>query len=274
MANPDFLGGTTPEGDHVHTGTQVKALGDSTAYPATESGVKAVVTQAANDQMNQAGFNLSGLFGSIINSIGMALQGILQGGIFNSVDQASLNIRDGQEDLANDLTLLSPLVDFGSAAMPAGQPFVGTGTLPFTRQIGIARNVEVRGGSGGGLTLKDKGLWNLSLHAVGSWVFAGGTYKVQVALTVYRPDGVLYSRQISMHTIEETSNGGEQTHSISSSVVVPAADYFVLAEVLHNASARRFLGGPQWSRLTAQHISRETTGNWGTGSEASDAEES
>lgn len=219
---------------------------------------------------------IGGLFGGVIDKIGQALMGITQGGMFSTIDEATLRITDGQEALNDRTDLLSPLLDYGSVTMPSGQPFSGTGVLPFTRQVGPMRNVTVRTAGGGGLTFGDKGLWDIRLQATGSWVVTTGTTQVQVALIVYTPEGNWYSEQRTMFAISSgdlIKNSGEQTHVIVSSVVVPAAGYYVRGRVTLNAGTRKFLGGPMWSRLTAQHISREVDGNWDDGGETSDPTE-
>lgn len=220
--------------------------------------------------------NVGNIFGGVIEKIGQALMGITQGGMFSTIDDASTRIIDGQEALNDRTDLLSPLLDYGSVTMPSGQPFTGTGVLPFTRQVGPMRNVSVRTAGGGGLTFGDKGLWDIRLQATGSWVITGGTTQVQVSLIVYTPNGDWYSEQRTMFAISSgdlIKNSGEQTHVIVSSVVVPEAGYYVRARVALNSSTRKFLGGPMWSRLTAQHISREVEGNWDDGGESSDPTE-
>ena len=113
----------------------------------TEESAKALMRAPIDAAWEGAKLSLGG----ILNAIGLALQGILQGGLFSSIDQASLYLTDGQEALADEIELLSPLLDYGSVCMPAGQPHQGQGMLPFSRQIGPMRGVEIvhaQGGSG------------------------------------------------------------------------------------------------------------------------------
>lgn len=212
--------------------------------------------------------------GGVIGGIGRALQGITQGGAFSEVDEASKQIIDGQEALNDQTELLSPLMDYGSASMAAGEPASGTGFLPFRRQIGPMRNVSIHEGNSSGawgLRLHDRGLWDLRLHATASWT---ATFPVLgISLNVYTPSGALYSTQKSQMNPglgALTVRSETTTMNIISSVVIPEPDYYVLAYVDRAAPLRGWLGGPAWSRLTAQHISREVDGNWYTGSENSD----
>lgn len=170
-------------------------------------------------------------------------------------------VRDGQEALNNQADLLDPLLDYGSCSMPSGEPASGTGFLPFNRQIGPSRNVTFENN---GMTLESKGLWDLRLHATASWIKLLSS-QLEVRLNVYHPDGSVYSRQIGRALSSES-----HTLTIVSSVVVPEPGYYVKAYVQTAAGTRSWLGGPAWSRMTAQHISYETEGNFFTGSETSD----
>ena len=86
---------------------------------------------------------------------------------------------------------------------------------------------------------------------------------VRIELRVYSPDGGLYS-------VQSAASDGEPllTQTIVSSVVVPDSGYRVRVYVTRMYSGRGILGGPKWSRLTVQHISRDVSG--GTGGENSD----
>lgn len=221
------------------------------------------------------GDGLASGFSGIVNGIGNSLRGVSQGGIFSSIDEASQHIRDGQEDLESRADLLSPLLDYGSVSMPSGQPKSGTGFLPFNRQIGPMRGVEVRWGPGQhdhGLRFLDKGLWDIRMQCTASWLLAANGL-VEVELNVYTPHGTLFSQQKSIFNSQRegiASGSSEQTHVINSSVVIPEPGYFVLVWVKRCAAQRGWLGGPAWSRLTAQHISRQVDGNWDDGSGNSD----
>lgn len=219
---------------------------------------------------------LGELLQNVADGIGKSLMGILQGGVFASVDQASLYLTDGQEALEDEIELLSPLLDYGSVCMPAGQPHQGQGMLPFSRQIGPMRGVEIVHAQGGsGLRFLDKGLWEINLHVTASWVaVADGLIEIQA--NVYPPGGGgVYSTQSSILNpmrLEAIAVAftSEQTHTISMTVVVPEPGYYVLARAARCAITRNFLGGPAWSRMTVQHLSREVDGPWWSGSEPSD----
>lgn len=209
--------------------------------------------------------------GGVVDGIANSFRGIAQGGIFSGLDHAAETIRDGQERLNDRTDLLSPLLDYGSVCMPAGLRITGTGPLPYRQQIGPMRGVSVRyaGTSpGAGLSLDDVGLWDIRLQVTASWVRIL-TSKFEVALNVYAPNGgTPFSQQKAIFMSEH-----EQTVTIVSSVVVDRPGYYAIPWVLTNASTRQVLGGPGWSRLTAQHISHEVDGSWADGSENSDIPE-
>lgn len=237
---------------------------------------------------------------NIIGGIGQALtQGISGaantiGGwvsdFFNSGRKAmygTTEITDGQLNLADRADLLDPLLNYGSAFCPAPQDgaSIGTGTmrLPFTEIIGYSRNVSIA--EGGGLVLGEKGTWDLSLSVNTGFVrFNAGaidtTYRngLRIELSVYRPDGTLYSREskwvpseegitalavVTIHEIRPTNV------TIVSSVQVPGEGYIVRAEVADSEPRRPILGGPRWSRMRAQNISSEWLPDRGTGGENS-----
>lgn len=225
------------------------------------------------------GDGLASGFSGIVNGIGNSLRGVSQGGIFSSIDEASQHIRDGQEDLESRADLLSPLLDYGSVSMPSGQPTSGTGFLPFSRQIGPIRGIELFKGSSTndhGIKFLEKGLWDIRMQCTASWLIAADGL-VEVSLNVYPPQGgTPFSTQKSIFYSSRSGiadGASEQTHVINSSVVVPAPGYFVLVFVNRCAPQRGWLGGPAWSRLTAQHISREVDGSWDDGSGNSDVPE-
>lgn len=194
----------------------------------------------------------AGVFNGIVSGITNALSGL---------GDDMQWVKDGQEALNGRTDLLDPLLDYGSCSMPSGEPFTGTGFLPFNRQIGPSRNVTFQNGS---MVLGAKGLWDLRLHATASWIKLL-TSQLEVRLNVYSPDGSVFSRQIA-----RARNDESHTITIVSSIVVPEPGYFVRAFVQTAAPTRNWLGGPAWSRMTVQHISYETEGNFFTGSETSD----
>lgn len=229
--------------------------------------------------MHDVGAGIGEVISNTIQGIGSALAGVFTpGGLFGPVGEAAESLRDGQEELNDRTDLLSPLLDYGSVSMPAGQPSRGIGFLPFSRQIGPARGVSVKRGNSNnawGLEFQDKGLWDVRLHCTASWII-GATGLAEVHLNIYRPNGDFYSQQRSVLVGMRyglADGDGEQTHTINSSVVIPEAGYYALVYVQRCAPLRHWLGGPAWSRLTAQHITREVDGNWDTGAGGSDNNE-
>lgn len=201
-------------------------------------------------------------FRGIVSGITDALNGVFStGSIFAGIGKYAKQVRDGQEDLNSRTDLLGVLMDYGSAY--SSTSFTGTGLVPFESQIGPMRNVSLV--SGGGLRFGDKGLWDIRVHLTMSWV-AVLSNKVQVSVVVYNPQGAEFSRQTS-----QDANSGNHTHTIVMSVVVPEEGYFVRVHVENNASTREVPRGPRWSRIVAQHISREVEGRWNRGSESSDS---
>lgn len=239
-------------------------------------------------------------FTNIIGGIGQALiQGIT--GVANTIGgwvsdfftagrkamYGTTEITDGQLNLADRADLVDTLLNYGSAFCPAPRDgaAIGKGTmrLPFTEMIGYSRNVSIA--EGGGLVLEKKGTWDLSLSVNTGFVrFNSGvldaTYRngLRIELSVYRPNGTLYSREskwvpsedrvsaIAVATVHEMR---PTNVTIVSSVQVPGEGYIVRAEVADSESRRPILGGPRWSRMRAQNISSEWLPDRGTGGEES-----
>lgn len=241
----------------------------SKTTPATPGG-SGILDRVENEARGLGDGLASGL-GGIVDGIGNSLRGIAQGGIFSGLDHAAETIRDNQETLNTRTDLLSPLLDYGSVYMPAGLRITGTGPLPYRQQIGPMRGVSIRYANtspGAGLSLDDVGLWDIRLQVTASWVRVL-TSKFEVALNVYGPrGGSVFSQQKAIFMSEH-----EQTVTIVSSVVIDEPGYYAIPWVRTNASTRQVLGGPGWSRLTAQHITRDVDGSWGDGSENSDEPE-
>lgn len=239
-------------------------------------------------------------FADIIGGIGQALlQGIT--GVANTIGgwvsdfftagrkamYGTTEITDGQLNLADRADLVDTLLNYGSAFCPAPQDgaAIGTGTmrLPFTEMIGYSRNVSIA--EGGGLVLGKKGTWDLSLSVNTGFVrFNSGVFDtiyrngLRIELSVYRPDGALYSRESKWVPSEEgvsalavaTIREMRPTNvTIVSSVQVPGEGYIVRAEVADSEPLRPILGGPRWSRMRAQNISSEWLPDRGTGGESS-----
>ena len=169
------------------------------------------------------------------------------------------------EKNVKDVNLLSPLLDYGSCYVNPNNRVHGTGWAVFSEQIGPMRGCEMITDSQGGIRLLDKGLWDIRLHLSADAFFQlpTQTMNVRIELRVYSPDGGLYS-------VQAAASDGEPllTQTIVSSVVVPDSGYRVRVYVTRMFSGRGILGGPKWSRLTVQHISRDVSG--GTGGESSD----
>ena len=168
------------------------------------------------------------------------------------------------EQNVKDVNLLSPLLDYGSCYVNPNNRVHGTGWAVFSERIGPMRGCEMITDTQGGIRLLDKGLWDIRLHISADTFFAlpGQTRYFITELRVYSPAGDLYSTQAAATTNENTD-----TQTIVSSVVVPDSGYRVRVYVTQMFSGRGILGGPKWSRLTVQHISRDVSG--GTGGENS-----
>lgn len=170
-------------------------------------------------------------------------------------------IRDGQLDLMDRADLLSPLLDYGSTYLARRQ--TGNGVLDLSSQIGPMRGCRV---SGSGIQLLDKGLWDIRFHQIVSYDLNIFSQAVEYTLQVITPSGEVFSQQSTF-----VEDQGANTHVIVSSVVVPEPGYRVQVRVSRTSGAREHLRGPKNSRLVVQHISRETHGQWGSGSEDSDS---
>lgn len=251
------------------------AIDPSNTVPADTATVKSLVSvteESARQSMRQpvlaafgaAQYQFGDITKTVLGGIAKALKGIFDPkGWFAGIGQASQGFRDGQNALKDRTDLLSTLLDYASAYMPQGTKLNSLKEVPFTAQIGPARNVEIN--KAGRFILKDKGLWDIRAHIVLDSVGIFTAQNIRVSVRVYKPSGqggTLYSEQTSF---EKTLNSTSFT--IVSSVVVPAADYEI-AIAVEAAKHRVIQGGPKWSRMTVQHISRAVT-NF-TGSEGSD----
>lgn len=187
-----------------------------------------------------------------------ALRGIVRAPLFQGVADA---FEDGQADLNARTDLLSPLLDYGSCYMEAVGGWEPTGVLPFNQQLGPMRGCEMHQN---GIRLLDRGLWDIRAQITASWVRLV-TSDVEWRVRVMRPEGSVYSEQRSIISLQDSTTPAP----IISSVVVPDPGFYVQVELLRVGAGRDLLGGPAWSRLVVQHISRET-GAGGTGAEPSD----
>ena len=244
-----------PEG--AYTPSTVKDL-----QSVTEASARAEIRSQALVPWQEGRNNF---FDNIIGGIGRAFQDGLKGltgglgGIFGSIVGAGKTVRDGQDELTDRADLLSPLLDYCSMSTPpgSGDALKGTGRVPFSYQIGPRRGATPVDGM---IRLDDQGLWDLRAMVTASWVAVGG--ETRVYLRVLEPDGETIFSEQGYYTSTLSSHSA----TVVSSVVVPEPGYYV--DVWVTASAGRgWWTGPQWTRLTAQHISRSVEG--GTGGEDS-----
>ena len=244
-----------PEG--AYTPSTVKDL-----QSVTEASARAEIRSQALVPWREGRNNF---FDNIIGGIGKAFQDGLKGltgglgGIFGSIVGAGEAVRDGQDKLTERTDLLSPLLDYCSVSTPpgSGDALKGTGRMPFTYQIGPSRGATLDGGR---IRLEDQGLWDLRAMMTASWVAVGG--EIRAYLRVLEPDGETIFSEQGYHSDTLRS----QTMTLVSSVVVPEPGYYVDVWAVA-APTRGWWTGPQWTRLTAQHISRSVDG--GTGGEES-----
>src|SRR5699024_9192519 len=180
------------------------------------------------------------------------------GGLFGSIDGAGMEARDGQDELTHRADLLSPLLDYCSVSTPpgSGDALKGSGLVPFTYQIGACRGATLDGGR---VRLGDLCVLVLRAMVTASWVAGSG--EIRAYLRVLRPDLTIFSEQGHF-----ASTLSSQTLTLMSSVVVPEPGYYVDVWVTA-ASTRGWWTGPQWTRLSVQHISRSVEA--GTGGEES-----
>lgn len=247
--------GINKPSDQVNGYEQVHSAGTRFGQDLSEAKIRSLLSGRVVNPFERF---TTGLLGGIAD----ALRGVFNPrGAFADVGRAAKEIRDGQLDLNERTDLLSPLLDYGSCFAPDDNTRLhGSGYINFSRQIGPTRGCRVEGDR---LVLEDKGLWDIRAHVTLDAVISIAKNYAAVVVMVFRPDGSQYSEQ-------SAAIGENQTFSttIVSSVVVPGPGYYVRVYVSQTATGRGILAGPGWSRLTAQHISRDTNVG-GTGSERS-----
>lgn len=227
-----------------------------------EAKVRQRLNQPATNALEQIKASLAT---NLLGGIADALRGIFTpGGPFVDLAAAA---KDGQEDLRDRLDLLSPLLDYGSFFAPLindTHSRYGPDFMAFTEQLAAAQNVELVALDTGRevVMLQDKGIWDIRGHVVVDW-YGGTNPDVWVDVCVYKPDKTLFSSERSM---ERTNN--ITTFNFASSVTIPEPGYFVLVNIARMHKGRGVFGGPKYTRLTVQHISRETQGG-ANGSEQS-----
>ncbi|MDI9914340.1 hypothetical protein [Rhodococcus sp. IEGM 1379] len=159
------------------------------------------------------------------------------------------DIRDGQLDLNNNMNLLSPLQDYGSAYANTAGGISAAGQFGFTNQIGPMKKCHL---SGGRIILDDYGLWDIQCKIWFDWTALGGTTEWEIR--ILKPDGTLFSRSRTRMKDSDTFSSLDVT-----SVVVPAVGYQVQIYITEVNVGRGVIGGPTFNRLAVKHISRNTT---------------
>jgi hypothetical protein len=184
-----------------------------------------------------------------------------------------------------DVARLMDLLNYGSAFCPIvgarDMARTGAGKLPFTEFVGYHRATEIK--EGGGITFGVAGTWDIRVKATGgfySYPYVGTSAYMDTYLEidVHEPDGTVFSKE-SAYFPDNFFNtsivvaGGvtyqKSTCSFSASVQVPEAGYYVTAWINGGHGSRPYLGGPQWTRMTAQNISSEFITGAATGAEPS-----
>lgn len=209
---------------------------------------------------------IGGAFNGMMSGIGNALRGVFDSdGVFAPIGRAAQEIRDGQQDIAHRVDLIDSVLNYGTSFIKANKNISGSQVLPFTEQLGPMKGVEV---GGNGLVLRNKGLWDLRAQVTVSFTASILFQGVGVIMEIKKPSGEIYS------TLRNQVSSSEITSlTLVGSVVVPDPNYTVTLRV-DQVIGRGVLGGPTWSRLTAQQISNEMSGRWRTGAEESDQEPS
>lgn len=230
--------------------------------------------------------NLLGGFFGVLTGIFTGALSVIPSWFPKSAVEYTESIRDGQLDLSDRADLLAPLLNYGSCfcSVPSGTDRVlnGTGTMPFDTMLGYSKNVTLK--SGGGLTLHEKGTWNIETHVtVSSYNFSGAAGSLnqiphEIEVQVLKPDGSIHSRQISRladnAVVYSAVVGGTvqyipASNDLKMTVQVPDAEYSVQVVVTRALNGRGWAGGPAWTRLTVQNISSEYFEDRADGSESS-----
>ena len=255
------LAGTSDAGEYAVPPGEIKTL-----QSMTEEDVRETISNPSKRAWLEAREDADKMFGELGSAFVRGLKlgggGAIDGPVTRRIKalfDAGVEVRDGQDELTHRADLLSPLLDYCSVSTPpgSGDALKGTGRVPFSYQIGPRRGATPVDGM---IRLDDKGLWDLRAMVTASWVAVGG--ETRVYLRVIQPDGQTVFSEQGYYTSTLSSHSA----TVVSSVVVPEPGYYV--DVWVTASAGRgWWTGPQWTRLTAQHISRSVEG--GTGGEDS-----
>lgn len=159
-------------------------------------------------------------------------------------------VTDGQMDLLDRIDLLAPLLDYGSCFADGQGGILNNGRVPFNRQIGPMTGCELVNDA---IVLEEEGLWDINARLGFSYTLAPGGGLIQWRVSVYRPNGTVFSR-----TLDEVNHGGVTHRQISTSVVVPGPGYRVEVWITYLIAGRATTGGPEENRLTVQHKSLST----------------
>lgn len=222
---------------------QVHSVGSSFGQDLSPTKVRTMLS-------NHVSTPFEGFMQGVATSVAKAIRNTLPtGSIFTPVQQA---FKDRQDEVQNDIDLLSNLLDYGSCYAPNDKTRVhGNGYVNFSKQIGPMRGCHLEGDR---LVLEHEGLWDIRAHVVMDAVISvlSGAF-ANISTRVYTDTGEPYSEQTF-------AVSGTQTISaaIISSVVVPRPGFYVRVYIENPIDRRGILAGPRWSRLTAQHISDET----------------
>lgn len=255
------LAGTSDAGKYAVPPGEIKTL-----QSMTEEDVRQTITNPSKRAWLEARGDADKMFGEMGSAFTRGLElgsgGLIDGPVTRRIKalfDAGVEVRDGQDELKNRSDLLSPLLDYCSVSTPPGSDdaLKETGRIPFSYQIGPRRGATPVDGM---IRLDDKGLWDLRAMVTASWVTVGG--EIRAYLRVLEPDGeTIFSEQGHFANTLRS-----QTLTLVSSVVVPEPGYYV--DVWVTASlGRGWWTGPQWTRLSVQHISRSVEA--GTGGEES-----
>lgn len=255
------LAGTSDAGEYAVPPGEIKTL-----QSMTEEDVRETISNPSKRAWLEARGDADKMFGELGSAFVRGLKlgggGAIDGPVTRRIKalfDAGVEVRDGQDELTHRADLLSPLLDYCSVSTPpgSGDALKGTGRMPFTYQIGPSRGATLDGGR---IRLEDQGLWDLRAMMTASWIAVGG--EIRAYLRVLEPDGETIFSEQGYHSDTLRS----QTMTLVSSVVVPEPGYYVDVWAVA-APTRGWWTGPQWTRLTAQHISRSVDG--GTGGEES-----
>lgn len=253
---------------HRPDGT-MEAAGLKALQNVTEASVKA---QARAEMAGFGGLLNKGLLGTIVDGVAQGLQGVAKDGFAEIAGAANKilsrlgvleakqdRFTDGQLSLNGRIDLLDGTRGYAMAYMSkninGGLQVNNVRRLPFDAQIGPAKGAHVDSRLGG-LVLDEAGLWSISMLATArSTAYTSSLFdtdSVRAKLSIYAPDGTLYSERILQYF------AGSSAVSLTTTipVVVAKPGYIVLVEVW-SSRWRWWDGGTRYSALAAvKHDSR------------------